>query len=87
MEKEPTHKPDKEALAENSSNLNNITGNPDSDGVGDLQPVQRNELSLSEADMEAGLGLSPFERPTPVEEAQIDHPHYLATSDDPEGRE
>jgi hypothetical protein len=87
MDKEPTHKPDKEALADNASNQNNITGNPDSDGVGDLQPVRRNELSLSEAEMEIGLGLSPFERPTPVEEAHIDHPNYLSTSDDPKGRE
>lgn len=85
MEKEPTHAPDKEALVENFSNLNNITENPDSDGVGDTRPEQRNELALSEFELNAGLGLNPFERPTRVEEATTDHPHYLNASDEEQG--
>jgi hypothetical protein len=64
--------------------LNNITGDPQSDGVADLAPEMRNELALSEYEINAGLGLNPFERPTPIEEAHSDHPHYRATSDDPE---
>jgi hypothetical protein len=73
-----------ETLGGNSGNLNNITGDPETDGVADLEPVKRNELSLSESEMEAGLGLNPFERPTPVEEARKDHPHFLSTSDESE---
>ncbi len=70
---------------DNLSILNNITGDPQSDGVGDLAPVQRNELALSEFEVNAGLGLSPFERLTPVEEATTDHPHYR--NDDSLGRQ
>ena len=71
--------------SDNLSILNNITGDPQSDGVGDLAPVQRNELALSESEVTAGLGLNPFERPTPVEEATTDHPHYR--NDDSLGRQ
>jgi hypothetical protein len=77
-------KDDNETLGGNSGNLNNITGDPETDGVADLEPEKRNELSLSESEMEAGLGLNPFERPTPVEEARKDHPHFLSTSDESE---
>jgi hypothetical protein len=84
VEKEPTHKPDLEALRENPHNINNITGNPDSDGAGNLAPERRNELALSEFDIDAGLGRGPFERPTPIEEAESDHPSYLPTTEQSE---
>ncbi|MBN9392223.1 MAG: hypothetical protein J0I20_29570 [Chloroflexi bacterium] len=83
-DKEPTHKPDQEALRENIHNINNITGNPDSDGAGNLDPEQRNELALSEFELDAGLGRGPFERPTPIEEAESDHPSYLPTTEQSE---
>lgn len=67
---------------DNVSILNNITGDPQSDGVADMQPEQRNELALTEFELDAGLGRGPFGRPTPVEEATTDHPHYRTTSDE-----
>lgn len=74
-----------ETLGGNSGNLHNITGDPETDGVADLHPEKRNELALNEAEIEAGLGLNPFQRPTPVEEAHRDHPHFLNTTEEPEG--
>lgn len=64
--------------------LNNITGDPQTDGVADTQPEARNELALSEFELDAGLGRGPFGRPTPVEEATSDHPNYRKTSDESE---
>ena len=75
---------DLEALRENPHNINNITSNPESDGAGDLNPEQRNQLALSEFEVDAGLGKGPFGRPTPVEEAATDHPNYLQTTDQSE---
>ncbi len=69
---------------DNVSILNNITGDPQSDGVADLQPEKRNELALTESELDAALGRSPFGRPTPTEEATTDHPHYRTSSDESE---
>ena len=74
----------KDPQTDNLSILNNITGDPQTDGVADMQPEQRNELALSEFELDAGLGRGPFGRPTPVEEAAGDHPHYRTSSDQSE---
>ena len=79
-ENRDSHNRANDPQTDNLSILNNITGDPQTDGVADLQPEQRNELALTEFELDAGLGRGPFERPTPVEEATSDHPHYRTSS-------
>ena len=54
-----SHNRAKDPQTDNLSILNNITGDPQSDGVGDLNPEQRNELALSEFELDAGPGSRP----------------------------
>ena len=84
IKNEPARKPDSADRRANTHNVNNFTGDPGTDGAGNLDPEKRNELSLSELELDAGLGRGPFERPTPIEEATSDHPNYLPTTEQSE---
>ena len=83
-EREPAKKVNLAEKRANDHTINNITGDPETDGAGNLEPEKRNELALSELELDAGLGRGPFERPTPIEEAGTNHPNYLPTSDQSE---
>ena len=79
MEKNnPTADPQTDTI----SMRNNITGDPQSDGVGNLKYEPRNELFLSEDEIDAGLGKGPFDRDTLADELRSedpDHPQYRHT--------